>query len=742
MKKLLLSFLLFFFVTSVQAVIIKDIIVEGNNRVSKETIQMFAEVNSGDDIDPNLFNDILKNLYETNFFKDVSLFLDNDILKISVVENPIVQNYFIDGIKNKSLLEKIENTIAFKDKSSFDIALVKKDKENLLFILKKNGYYFSQVDIFTDKLENNAINLTYKITLGNKAKISKISFIGDKIFKDIKLKNIILSEEYKFWKFLSGRKYLNEDIISIDQRLLKNFYLNKGYYNVAIKSSFAKLDNNNQFELIYNVLPGQKIYFNDLTLDLPTDYDERNFIKINKLFKDLKGKNYSISYVEKILNEIENITINEEFSSIKAVVNENIILDKINIEFSLQELETTFLSRINIFGNNITEENVIRNQLIIDEGDPYNEILLSKSINNIKSLNIFKSVKKEINLNDDGNANLNITIEEKPTGEILAGAGYGTSGGSIQFSIKENNFLGKGIKVDNNIRITEQSLKGGVSIVNPNFKNSNNSLILSLAAQELDLMTGSGYKSSNTSLVLGTNFEYLDDLYLGVETKNTFESLEVGSNASANQKKQAGDYFDSFLNFNFNYDKRNQKFETNDGYISNYSLDLPIISESLTLVNSYRFKAFDELYENNISTFSFLAQTSNSLNDENIRLSERLFIPGRSLRGFEPGKVGPKDGSDFIGGNFLTAINLSSNLPTLTENFQNLDLGIFLDAANIWGVDYDAALEKSDGIRSSIGIGLDLTTPIGPLSFSYATPITKENSDITEAFTFNIGTSF
>jgi len=742
MKKLLLSFLLFFFVTSVQAVIIKDIIVEGNNRVSKETIQMFAEVNSGDDIDPNLFNDILKNLYETNFFKDVSLFLDNDILKISVVENPIVQNYFIDGIKNKSLLEKIENTIAFKEKSSFDIALVKKDKENLLFILKKNGYYFSQVDIFTDKLENNAINLTYKITLGDKAKISKISFIGDKIFKDIKLKNIILSEEYKFWKFLSGRKYLNEDIISIDQRLLKNFYLNKGYYNVAIKSSFAKLDNNNQFELIYNVSPGQKIYFNDLTLDLPTDYDERNFIKINKLFKDLKGKNYSISYVEKILNEIENITINEEFSSIKAVVNENIILDKINIEFSLQELETTFLSRINIFGNNITEENVIRNQLIIDEGDPYNEILLSKSINNIKSLNIFKSVKKEINLNDDGNANLNITIEEKPTGEILAGAGYGTSGGSIQFSIKENNFLGKGIKVDNNIRITEQSLKGGVSIVNPNFKNSNNSLILSLAAQELDLMTGNGYKSSNTSLVLGTNFEYLDDLYLGVETKNTFESLEVGSNASANQKKQAGDYFDSFLNFNFNYDKRNQKFETNDGYISNYSLDLPIISESLTLVNSYRFKAFDELYENNISTFSFLAQTSNSLNDENIRLSERLFIPGRSLRGFEPGKVGPKDGSDFIGGNFLTAINLSSNLPTLTENFQNLDLGIFLDAANIWGVDYDAALEKSDGIRSSIGIGLDLTTPIGPLSFSYATPITKENSDITEAFTFNIGTSF
>jgi outer membrane protein insertion porin family len=742
MRKLLLSLFLFFFVTSVQAVIIKDIIVEGNNRVSKETIQMFAEVNSGDDINQNLFNDILKNLYETNFFKDVSLFLDNDILKISVVENPIVQNYFIEGIKNKSLLEKIENSIAFKAKSSFNLALVKKDKENLLFILKKNGYYFSEVDIFTDNSENNAINLTYKITLGDKAKISKISFIGDKIFKDIKLKNVVLSEEYKFWKFLSGRKYLNEDIISIDQRLLKNFYLNKGYYNVVISSSFAKVNKDNQFELIYNISPGQKIFFNDLNLNLPNDYDEQNFDRINKLFKDLKGEYYSLSQVEKILNEIENISINEQFSSIKATVNENIMLDKINIEFTIKELETTFLSRINIFGNNITEENVIRNQLIIDEGDPYNEILLSKSINNIKSLNIFKSVKEEINLDEDGNKNLDITIEEKPTGEILAGAGYGTSGGSFQFSIKENNFLGKGIKVDNNIRITSQSLKGGIDIINPNYKNSNNDLIFSLSAQELDLMTDNGYKSNTTSFSLGTNFEYLDNLYLGVQTKNTLESLEVGSNASANQKKQAGDYFDSFLNFNFNYDKRNQKFEANDGYFSNYSIDLPIISESLTLINSYRFKVFEELYDNNISTFSFLAQSSNSLNDKNIRLSERLFIPGRSLRGFEPGKVGPKDGPDFIGGNFLTAINLSSNLPKLTENFQNLDLGIFLDAANIWGVDYEAALEKNDGIRSSIGIGLDLTTPIGPLSFSYAIPITKENSDITESFTFNIGTSF
>ena len=741
MRKLLLSFLLFFYVTSVQAVIIKDIIVEGNNRVSKETIQMFAEVNYGDDINQNSFNDILKNLYKTNFFKNVSLFLENDILKISVEENPVVENYFIDGIKNKTLLESVEDSILLKAKSSFDISLVKKDVDNILSILKNAGYYFSKVDIFTNDLDDNKIDITYKIILGDKAKISNIKFIGDKIFKDIKLKNIILSEEYKFWKVLSGRKYLNEEIISIDERLLKNYYLNKGYYNVKINSSFARLDENNRFELIFNISPGQKIYFNDLTLKLPTDYDEKNFVKINEIFKDIKGKNYSLYEIENILDELENITIIEEFSSIKAIVNENIVLDRINIEFNLQELEASYLSRINIFGNNITEENVIRNQLIIDEGDPYNEILLSKSVNNIKSLNIFKSVKQEIN-DDDKNKILNLTVEEKPTGEILAGAGYGTSGGSLTFSIKENNFLGKGIKLDNSIKVTEQSLKGGINITNPNYKNSDNSLLMSANIQETDLMDTNGYKSDSINFSLGTSFEYLDDLYLGVQSRNALETLEVGDKASSNQKKQAGDYFDSFLSFDFNYDKRNQKFETNDGYFSNYSIDFPIISESLTLINSYRFKTFEELYENNISTFSFLIQSSNSLNNKDVRLSERLFIPGRSLRGFEVGKIGPKDGSDYIGGNFVTAINLTSNLPKITENFQDLDLGIFFDAANVWGVDYDPSLEKNDEIRSSIGIGLDWSTAIGPLSFSLATPITKENSDVTEAFRFNIGTSF
>ena len=170
-------------------------------------------------------------------------------------------------------------------------------------------------------------------------------------------------------------------------------------------------------------------------------------------------------------------------------------------------------------------------------------------------------------------------------------------------------------------------------------------------------------------------------------------------------------------------------------------LDLPIISNTNTLTNSYNYKIFKELYENNISSFSLLLRSASSLTSDDIKLSERLYIPGRKLRGFESGKVGPKDGSDYIGGNYMTSVNATTTMPMILENVQNVDIVMFADAANIWGVDYDSSLDNS-GIRSSIGIGLDWLTPIGPLTFSFAQPITKKPSDIEETFRFNIGTSF
>ncbi len=740
--KIILIFFFIFFISTLRAEIIEQINIAGNERISSETIKMFAGVSVSDDLTENDLNQILKKLYNTNFFDLVSIKISNKILTISVKENPIIQNINYDGIKSSEILENLKKNVILKPRSSFNEVLLNKDKTNIKGYLKNIGYYFSKIEISIVELEDNKINLNYNISLGEKAKIKRISFIGNKIFKDKKLKGVILSEEYKSWKFLSGKKYLNEEMIAYDERLLKNFYLNKGYYNVVINSSFAKMTDNQSFELIYNVEANPKLFFGNLKMDLPDDFSKSNYVEIEKFFEELKDEPYSINRIEDIVEKIETITINEQYESVKASINEKIVSNKININFKIEETEKFFIERINIFGNNVTREAVIRNQIEIDEGDPFNEILYLKSINNIKALNFFENVEGEILSGTEFNTKIiNINITEKATGEIFAGVGTGTDGSSFSFGVKENNYLGRGVKLDSNLKISEERIKGKFLVSNPNYKNSDKNLDLSLEATSIDRLGTSGYKSNVTGFSIGTQFEYLDDLRLGLSTRNTIEKIDVDASASDRQKKQDGNYFDSFIGLDFFYDKRNQKYETTSGFFSNYNLSMPILSDTNTLTNAYNYKIFKELYENNISTLSFMFKGASSISGDDIKLSERLYIPGRKLRGFESGRIGPKDGSDYIGGNYITSINATTTIPKILENVQSVDIVMFADAANIWGVDYDSSLDKN-GIRSSVGLGLDWLTPVGPLTFSFAQPITKEPTDIEETFRFNIGTSF
>jgi outer membrane protein insertion porin family len=707
-KILLINLIFFnFYIFTAKADILKKIQIKGNERITNETIKMFINVSIDQNINDNDINQILKNLYDTNFFEDISVFFDNQILLINVIENPIIEKIVITGIKADKIKKLISENLTLKSRSSFNKTFLENDRKNISQKLKDLGYYFSKIDFLKEDLGNNKILLTYNIDLGKKSKIKKISFIGNKIFKERKLRNIIVSEEHKFWKFISGKKYLNENSINLDKSLLKNFYLSKGYYNVSVNSSFAKLVDENQFELIFNIDANDRFYFDNINLSLPNDFKEDNFAELKKLFNEIKGQPYSINIVKSILDEIDIITTDKEFHSIASTVEEELVQNKINLNFEITETEKIFVEKINIFGNNVTRENVIRNQLVVDEGDPFNEILHAKSINNLKSLNFFRKVKDQIKEGQSPNTKIiNITVEEKPTGEISAGAGVGTSGGTVAFGVKENNYLGKGLSVDANATVDEESIKGKFSVTNPNFQDSDKSVFLSLEAIEVDRSVDFGYKNNKVGFSIGTEFEYLNDLDLSISTSSFYEKIETDSSASAMQKKQEGNYWDTFLRLGFDFDKRNQIFQTSDGFRSGYNIDIPIISDNNTLSNSFNYKVYKELFEQNVSSASFMFKAANSLTNEDIKLSERLFIPSRNLRGFERGKIGPKDGGDYIGGNYVSAINFASTCTSNFEKSQNLDFLNFLDAANIWGVDYDSSLKGMSNIESSIGVGL------------------------------------
>ena len=737
-----ITFLFFLFTSYSLSDVIKNFNIEGNVRVADETIIMFSNLEIGEQISQKKLNNALKDLYYTNYFKSVEINSKNQIIQIVVSENPIIQKIIINGIKKNTIKDKISEISSKIEKYPFVENKINEQVNLLKNILRSYGYYFVKLETKINTNSNNTVDLIYNFDLGEIAKIKKINFIGNKVFRDNTLRNIIISEENKFWKFITQNKLLDNSRIKADVLRLNNFYKNRGYFNVNIKSTTAIINDKNQFELVFNINAGKKYYFNDIIIARKNDeFLNENIKNYQKSFTKLKNKPYSQKKINNLVNQLNEFALSNDFVFLNAKY-DTIIKndDKIDISIYFDNLEKQYVERINILGNFITDEKVIRNSFIVDEGDAYNDILFNKSIQTIKSKNIFKSVEYKTINNKNNNKEINILVEEKATGEIFAGAGAGTSGTTLTGGIKENNYLGLGIQLDTNLSLTDDTIRGKFSVLNPNFKNTDKSIKTTIESSSEDFLSSSGYKTKKTGFAIGTEFEQKNDFFVNLEMSNYYEDLETISSASNIIKKQEGSYFENLLTYKITYNKLDQNFQPSDGFKNNFSQTLPLISEDLSIENSFTSSAYRSLTDNLILSARFFLKTINSL-DDNVRVSKRVFVPGRRLRGFESGKIGPKDGSQFIGGNYATSLNLSSTLPNILFENDNIDLNFFIDLANVWKVDYDSSID-SNKIRSATGVAVNWYSTIGPLTFSYAIPISEANSDITEKFRFQIGTSF
>ena len=736
--------LLIFLISASHAVIIKDIKINNNKRITEETIVTYGNIELNKEYNQKELNNIVKDLYDTNFFKNISIKIDGETLVLSVEENKIIQSVRVEGVKSNKIKEAILKNLFSKDKSPFLIEKVKIDVNRIKTSLNTIGYYLSDVKSKILENSNDTVDLIFEVNLGDKSKIKKIEFIGDKKIKDRTLRSVIISEEAKFWKFISNNKFVNQDIINRDKRLLRNFYLSKGFYDVDVQSATVKFLDNKSFKLTYKIDAGEIFTVNDTKLVLPIDYDENNFTDVKKELNKLKNKTYSLNKLSRVVEEIDKITLSREYDFINASYEETIIENnKIDIVFTVKESEKFYVERINIFGNNITHESVIRNKLEIDEGDAFNELLSSKSINNLKATNLFKSVKSSITEGQDLNTKIiDITVEEKPTGEIMIGAGAGSEGGTFGFSITENNFLGKGIQLSSNLDLTEDSIRGLFSVTNPNFNYSGKSLSTSVESTNVDKLTDSGYKSTKTGFTLGTGFEQFQNVYFTPKLSNFYEDISTKDTASTNLKKQSGSYLESKFSYGLDYDMRNQRFQTNEGFRSKFNQSIPLVSEEYSFGNIYDFKTWYKLPNNMVTSLNIYGRSVNSLTGDDVKITNRFFLPRSKLKGFITRNIGPVDANDYVGGNYGAAVNFDTTLPMIFSNVQNVDVRYFLDTANLWGVDYSSAVDQSNTIRASTGVVVDWFTPIGPLNFSLAQDISKADDDKTETFQFNIGTTF
>ena len=734
-----------FLLVSVSAEIFSDYNITGNDRVSTQTIINFSKLKKNVEITDTELNTALKNIYETNFFELVDVNIVNKILNINVKEYPIIQDIEFTGIKAKKYIEVLSDKISLQPKSSFNKFKLQKDLDKILNILRQSGYYFSTAEVEKKINPNNTINIIFNIEMGKRALIKQIKFIGDKRFKSSKLQSVITSEEAKFWKFLSRDKYLDRKRTKLDKRLLRNFYLDRGFYKVNVEDVYTQVLDKKNFILTYKIDSGKKFKFNTFDINIPDDYDIKRFDELLNVFKDLEDTTYSNKKIESILDEIDKIAVTENYEFIDATVSETIEDDnKINFVFNIKEGDKFYVERIDIKGNNITDEKFIRQQLFVDEGDPFNNLLHNKSINKIKGTSIFKTVETTIlDGSTKGLKVVEISVEEQPTGEITAGAGYGTSGSSFMVGIKENNFNGQGVMLDFNLALTENSIRGKFSYTNPHFAYSDRSLTTSIQSTSTDREKDYGYKSSLNRIALGTSFEQFENLYFSPTFSIANEDLTTTANASANYKKQEGSYFDMLLNYSLSYSDLNSRYRPTNGYISTLVQELPLISDGSTILNGYQLTNYRELFNEAVLTVGLYTRAVTSLkSNSDVRVSKRLFLPAQKLRGFEVGKVGPKDGNDYVGGNYMASFNASSTLPFLFPTFDNVNFSVFFDAANIWHVDYSKNVDQGNSIRSATGIAIDLISPVGPLSFSLSQPITQADGDATESFRFNLGTTF
>ena len=695
-KNFFITILLTLFFSNSYAEIIKKIIVDGNERVSEETIRVYGEIEINKDYKEKDLNKILNNLYSTDFFEDINISINQKTLNIIVKEYPVVNQLILKGEPKKGYKVEIKKLIKTKEKGSFIKANLSKDIEIIKKLYSSLGYNFAEVEVKSKKIDNSNIDLLIELNRGKKTKIATISFLGNNKIRSKRLGDIIASEEAKFWKFISRNTNLSENIVNLDKRLLLNYYKSIGFYDVKVNSNIAKINQDGKANLIYTIDEGNRYTINKISTNIDQVFDKKLFFPLNKVFKKYAGDYYSPFKIKKLLEEIDVLVENNNLQFVEHNVKEIIEKDSINIIFNIFEGEKKLVERINIIGNNTTNEEVIRGELIIDEGDPLTKLNLEKSIAEIKARGIFKEVTSEISDGSEENLKIiNINVEEMSTGEITAGAGVGSSGGTLAFGIRENNWLGEGKSLALDVQLNQESLGGFITYEDPNYNFLGNSIFYKVASEKND-KPNQGYENSVVSASIGTGFEQYRNVKVSLGLNAAYDDLKTLSSASAALKKQSGTFTEFSGNYGFAFDQRDRAFMPTSGSFISFSQTLPIYADKNFIANTFNSNFYKSINENVLGSSRFFITAINGLGDDDVRLNKRRSLSSKKLRGFERGKVGPVDGSDHIGGNYAAALNLEASLPNLLPDNTNADASMFLDFGNVWGVDYSNTLDDSN----------------------------------------------
>ena len=729
--------------------IISNITVRGNQRLEPQTVISYMEINKGDVYDPVKVNASLKALFRTGLFSDVQIFRRRTVLIVQVVENPIINRVNFEGnseITDKALKKEVE----LRARVVFTTARAQKDVERITTLYRRSGRFSAKVVPKIIKLSQNRVNLVYEITEGAVTRIERINFVGNRAFSDSKLRSVIATAETRWWKFMTKSDNYDPDRLNFDRELLRRHYLKNGFADFRVISAVAELARDGtSFFITISVEEGALYTFGKT--EVTTDLRDLNTANLTQALNLRQGEIYNASLIDKAVDKLteEAGKTGFAFARVRPKINRNREARVINIIFEIKEGPRVYIERIDVVGNVRTLDRVIRRELRLAEGDAYNRILVDKARRRITALDFFAKVK--INQNPGSAPDkviLTVKIEEKSTGSLSFGAGFSTSETILgDVSITERNFLGKGqfVRLRTSLSFKRQQID--FNFTEPYFLGRKMTFGVDTFVTETNSANESSFKSRRIGGGFRFGFPLSDDSSIGLRYTISYSDIFDVTSTSAAILQAAGKALTSSVGYTWAYNTLDNPKDPTIGARLNFSQDLAGLGGDIYYLRTQaRAAYYHPLYwPQLIGLVKVSGGHITGWNGKQVRILERFFKGGDSLRGFERAGIGPRDSitGDSVGGQIFAIGTVEATFPLGLPEAFGLRGGVFTD----WGTLFDApntggTIVDKAGLRASAGVSVIWKSPLGPLRFDLGHAFFKQSNDKTEIFRFGGSTAF
>ncbi len=738
---------------------VQAIKVEGNQRIEASTIESYMVLRVGDPFDPAAMDRSLKTLYATGLFADVRLTREGGTLVVHVRENPIINRVAIEGnhaLPSKVLLPELEE----KPRGVFTAAAAASDRQRILDLYARRGHYAATVTPKIIKLAENRVNVVFEVHDGAASFIGRIAFVGNHAFSESRLRGVIASRQEVWWNVFTSADIVDPARLAADREALRRFYLHNGYAEVEIAQPVAELSpDRKSFFVTFTIHEGPRYRIGSVkvTSSLP----HTNVALLQRRVGIAAGDWYDGDAVAKAAQTLTTTLQGEGYSfvAVRPQIKRDDKKHTVALLFNVGEGPHVFIGRIDITGNTRTEDQVIRRQFQVAEGDPLNTALLRATQQRLHDLNFFNNVTiKPQPTNEPDKVNLDVNVNERATGQLSIGGGYSTDIGALaDVGLSEANFVGTGINASINAIIAQKEISTDISVTNPYFLGRNILAGIQLFNVQQDLQTIAEYNERRTGFALTAGYNFSNHLSQSWTYSLVFRDVyNVQSTASLFVQDEAGGSTLSQIGQVLTVDYRDSKLDPHSGYVVRLGTDFAGLGGTVdyvrTKLNGTYYIPLESILGNRDYGFAISAGTGYLANiGSRGRIIDNFFLGGANLRGFATGGAGPHaltGYNDSLGGDFIWTQSTEFLFPLPVSKDLGLRGRAFVDIGSLTGANRlvvnGVAVPSTDYSRPRIGagVGISWNTPFGLINLDFAEPLLKEPYDQTEFFRFGFGTRF